>query len=49
MQRIGSMSHGNTEDWEGETGELFQVAVIAIRRCYPSPNGVYTGYRPARL
>lgn len=23
--------------------------VIAIRKRYPSPNGIYTGYRPARL
>ena len=23
--------------------------VTAIQACYPSPNGVYTGYRPARL
>ena len=23
--------------------------MVAIRTCYPSPNGVYTGYRPARL
>ena len=23
--------------------------VVAIHTCYPSPNGLYTGYRPARL
>ena len=23
--------------------------VVTIRACYPSPNGVYTGYKPAHL
>ena len=43
------MSYGSMVDWEGQQKSCSQLLCGIIRACYPSPNGMYTGYRPARL